>query len=124
MGVGMNDSIAIPHDRHVAGPEHQIATLQSFGLWRIQCSAENILLHVAVARAAGASGVQRYLYEPGTIDPKTALAAPQVRRADEAFGHRDEICFMAVDAADMQPRQIPALARHGKSTVIAHHRDL
>src|ERR1700694_4818131 len=110
MGVGMDDGIAIPHDRHVAFPEHQIATLQSFGLCRIQCSAKTILLHVAVARAAGARGVQRYLYEPGTIDPKTALAAPQIRRADEAFGHRDEIRFMAVDAADMQPWQMRSAA--------------
>ena len=80
-------------------------------------------MHVAVARAAGAGRVQRDLDQAGTIDSKTALAAPQIGRADEALGHRDEIIGKAVDAAEMLPRQIPALARHGESAVFARHRD-
>src|SRR3981081_2157268 len=79
MRIGVNDAVGSAHDGAVAFPENQIAALQSFGFRRIQYPAEPILLHVAVARTAGARGVQRYLDQPGTIDPKTALAAPQIR---------------------------------------------
>ena len=80
------------------------------------------LLHVAVARAAGAGGVQRYLDQAGAIDAKTALAAPQIGRAGKALGDRDEILRHGVDAAEMRPRQIPALARDGEGAVFARHR--
>src|SRR5664280_3400739 len=65
--VGVNDAVGIPHNSYMAFPEHQIAALQFAGFRQPQYSAEAILLHVAVARAAGARGVQRYLDEAGTI---------------------------------------------------------
>ena len=54
--------------------------------------------------------------------PRLALAAPEIGRADEAFGDRDEILFHRVEAADMPSRQIPALARYGERAVFAGDR--
>ena len=83
--------------------------------------AEAVLLHVAVARAAGAGGVERNLHEAGAIDAKAALAAPQIGRADEVFGDRDEITLDSIDAADMPARQVPAFAGDRESAVLARH---
>src|SRR5690349_7847138 len=85
MGVGVHDSVAIPHDRDVAFPENQVAALQLLHLGGTQCPAETVLLHIAVARAAGAGGVERYLDEAGAIDAERALAAPEIWRAGEAL---------------------------------------
>src|ERR1700730_2783684 len=101
MCIGMNDAVAIAHDRAVPPPEDQIAALQSVRFRCVQCAPETVLLHVAVARAAGARGVQCDLDEAGAVDATTALAAPQIGRADEAFGDRDEIILHGLDAADM-----------------------
>ena len=108
MRVGVNDRVGIAHDRDMAVPEDQIAALQFFRFRCIQRTAEAILLHVAVAWAAGAGGIQRDLDQTGAIDAEAALAAPQIGRADEPLGHGDEIVFVVVDAADMRQRQILA----------------
>src|ERR1700683_1643886 len=76
MCVGMDDSLAIAGDRDMAFPENQIAAFEFLRVARVEFAAEPLLLHVAVARAAGAGGGERNLHEPRTIDPKTALAAP------------------------------------------------
>ena len=68
MGIGVHDGVAIPHDRDVTFPEDQIAPLQLLHLGRTQCPAETVLLHVAVARTAGAGGVERDLNEARAID--------------------------------------------------------
>src|SRR6266849_1182592 len=115
MRIGVNDGVGIPCDRDMALPENQVAALQLPGLGRRQHPAETVLLHVAVTRTAGACGVQRYLDQAGTIDAKTALAAPQIGRAGEALGDRDEIARVTVDGADMLVRQVPAFAGHGES---------
>src|SRR6266850_2752255 len=123
MRVGVDDGVGVAHDGDMAFPEHQIAAPQFLRFRRIQCPAKAVLLHVAVARAAYACGVQRDLHQPGAVDAKTALAAPQIWRAGELFGHRDEIVHVAVDAADMLARQIPAAASHGENAIVADHRD-
>jgi len=99
LGVGVNDGIVVACDRHMAFPENQVAALEFFRLSLIQRPAKAILLHVAVARAAGARGIQRDLDEAGTIDPKTAFAAPQIGRAGELLGYRDEVRHMTIDKA-------------------------
>ena len=58
MRVGVDDGLGVARDRDMAFPEDQIAALQFFGFRRDQRPAEAVLLHVAVARAAGAGGVQ------------------------------------------------------------------
>src|ERR1700735_4826445 len=67
VSVGMNDGGRVANDRDMAFPEDQVAALQFFRFRRIQCPAEAILLHVAVARAAGAGGVEGYLNKAGAI---------------------------------------------------------
>src|ERR1700721_2615531 len=81
--------------------------------------ADPVFLHVAVARAAGACGGQRYLNEAGTVDAEAGLAAPQIRRANKTLGDRNKIGLITIDAADMLPRQIPTLACHGEGAVFA-----
>src|SRR5882757_8605213 len=58
MGVGVDDGVAVAGDCDMAFPEDQIAALQPFGFRRTQGAAETRLLHVAVARTAGAGGVE------------------------------------------------------------------
>src|ERR1700682_4455104 len=122
MRVGVHDGVGVTRDGDMALPEQQIAAPQFLRFRRIQCPAEAVLLHVAVARAADTCGVQRNLHQPGTVDAETALAAPQIWRAGELFGHRDEIVRMAVDGLDMLALQIPAVARHGENAVFTRHR--
>src|SRR5690242_5853899 len=122
MGVGVNYAVGVTHDRDMSLPEDQIAALQFLYLGRTQPPPEAILLHVAVARAAGAGGVQRYLDDAGAIDAERALATPEIGRADEAFGDRDEILFHRVEAADMPLWQIPAFACYGERAVFTGNR--
>ena len=84
MRIGVDDRLAIACDRDMAFPENQIAAFEFLRVARIEFAAEPLLLHVAVARAAGAGGGERNLHQPRTIDPEAALAAPQVGRADKA----------------------------------------
>src|SRR5579863_6269290 len=53
-------------DRLLAFPENQIAAFESLRVARVEFAAEPLLLHVAVARAAGAGGGKRNLHEPRT----------------------------------------------------------
>ena len=106
-------------------PTHKVTALLTFAFPGPSIKlppAETILLHVAVARAAGAGSVQCDLDQAGTIDSEAALAAPQIGRADEPLGHLDKIALKAIEIAEMLPRQIPALARDGESAVLARHR--
>lgn len=54
MGVGVNHGGGVVHDGDVSLPEDQVAAQQAAPLMRLQRAAEAGLLHVAVARAAGA----------------------------------------------------------------------
>ena len=61
MRVGVNDGVGVAHDGDVTLPEDQVAALQFFHFrWR-QRPADSVMLHVAVARAAGAGGGQHDL---------------------------------------------------------------
>src|SRR6476660_6955212 len=104
MRIGVRNGVRITDDRDVPLPEDQVAALQLLRLCRVKRPPEAILLHVAVARAAGAGGVQRNLDEAGAIDAERALAAPEIGRADKAFGDRDEILFHRIEAAEMRSR--------------------
>src|SRR5665213_27036 len=121
MRIGVNDRVGIARDRDVAFPENQVAALQLAPLLGIDIPAETVLLHVAVARAAGARGVQCDLHKTRTIDSKTALAAPQIRRPDEAFGDLDKILLEEIEVAEMASRHIPAFAGDGERAVLACH---
>src|SRR5262249_50216417 len=123
VGVGVNDRIGVAHDRDMALPENQVTPLELFRFYPLQGSTEPDLLQIAVARAAGAGGIQRDLHETEAIDPEAGLAAPEVGRTDELFGHAHEIADMAADRADVLPRQIPALAGHCERTLFAQHRN-
>ena len=122
MRIGVHDGVGIAHDRDMAFPEDQVAALQVLHFRCAQRSAEAVLLHVAVARAAGAGGVQRHLDEAGAIDAEAALAAPEIGRAGKSFGDRHEIILHDVEAADMPLRKVPALAGYGERAVFADDR--
>ena len=62
------------------------------------------------------------LHQAGAIDAEAALAAPEIGRADETFGDRDEIVLDGVETANMPARQIPAFAGHRERAVFAHDR--
>ncbi len=64
---------------------------------------ERRFLHVAVARAGHAARRERDLHEAGAIEPERGLAAPQIRHAEKALRHRDEIGFIVADAARDAP---------------------
>src|SRR5271157_4110163 len=50
-GVGMNEGLAIAHDRHMPSPEQEIATLETtIGGIGLDWAAERLLLQVGVAR--------------------------------------------------------------------------
>ena len=61
--IGMNDCGRVARDRDMAFPENQVAPLQAARLRGVDIAAETVLLHVAVARAAGAGGVQCDLHK-------------------------------------------------------------
>ena len=48
--------------------------------------------------------VERDLHEARAIEAEAGLAAPQIRRADEALGDRDEIGFELVERREMLRR--------------------
>src|SRR5579871_3574702 len=81
-GVGMHERVGVAHDRDMAFPEDEIAALQVPCLVRIERAAELGLLHVAVARAGSAGGLQRKLHQARAVDAEAALAAPKIGRAD------------------------------------------
>ena len=53
---------------------------------RSSLAAERLLLHVAVARAGNSAGRQRDLHQPGAVDARVGLAAPQVGSVQEHLG--------------------------------------
>ena len=84
---------------------------------------DRLRLLVAVARDGHAGGVQRYLYETGTIQSHAGLAAPQIRHADQPAGRRH-----IVRGDIRQPGQVlgenpAALFKLGEAVRLADHRD-
>ena len=61
--------------------------------------AERRFLHIAVARAGNACRRQRHLHQPRAIETERRLAAPQIRHAEKALGHGDEIRSRRYQAA-------------------------
>ena len=92
-----------------------------FVRFRGQRPAKAVLLHVAVARAA----IPRHsaeLHEARAIDAEASLAAPEIGRADEAFGNRDEIGSRVVEPARCgfgryQPSRVTAKVSSSRNTV-------
>src|SRR5262249_49183777 len=89
--VGVNERGADAHDGDVALPENEVAALQSTLPGVRDRRAECLLLHVAVARADTARGGERDLDEARAIEPERGLTAPQIRHAEKALRHGDEI---------------------------------
>ena len=85
----------------MAFPEHKIAAARLRDVDRL---AERGFLHVAVARAGDAAGVERNLHEAGAIEPEIGLAAPQIRDPEEAFGDRDEVLLALRERRDVAER--------------------
>ena len=73
MRVGVNDGVGVAHDRHMTFPEDQIAALQFAWLRPVQFPAETVLLHVAVARAAGAAAFSDTCTRPEQSMPRLLL---------------------------------------------------
>src|SRR6185437_4790784 len=89
--IGVDERRAVTGDRDVALPEHQIAAAQ-FGKGR--WLAELAFLHVAVARAWDARCLQCHLHQRRAVEAQRRLAAPEIRRAEELLGDRDEIALL------------------------------
>ena len=98
----------------MAGPEQQIAAPDRVGL------GEGRHLHVTVAGAGDGTGQKRGLRQPRTVDAPAAVAAPQVRRAKQAFRHRTRVAGRAV--RDMLRRHPAALRQFGKPVAKAKNR--
>src|SRR5262249_3291982 len=106
-GIGVNERCLLAHDGDVTLPEYEIASPQFGGRDR-ELSAERVLLHGAVARAGNAARAERDLQEARAVEAERRLAAPQIGRAQEALGDRDEIAFFAVDGNEMACRNVAA----------------
>src|ERR1051325_5816471 len=100
-------------------PENEIAAPQRLG---VDGCAERLLLHVAVARAGNAAGVQRDLHEPRTIETVIRLAAPEIGRAQKALRHRDEIALLRPKRRDMRRGQ-KTNRRYRKALLLARDRE-
>src|SRR3954465_12737288 len=90
-GVGVKEGVAAKRECDVAFPEDEITALQA---GEADGLAERLLLHVAVARAGDATGMQRDLDEAGAVDAGGGLAAPEVWHVEETLGDGDEIAFV------------------------------
>ena len=98
MGVGVHHHDAVGHDPDVAFPEHEIAALKTIEmLGRANQMTELGELHIAIARRRLASGMQRHLNNPRAVNADTGAPAPQIGRADKAFGDLDEIACRTVN---------------------------
>ena len=117
--IGVNEIRAVAHDRDMPLPEDKIAAARLRDVDRL---AERGFLHVAVARAGDAAGVERNLHEAGAIEPEIGLAAPQIRDPEEAFGDRDEVLLALRERRDVAERN-EAERRHGEAVLLARHRD-
>ena len=85
----MNQGVIVARDGDVAFPEEKIATARIDN--SAEQRAERCLLHVAVARAGEAAGVERKLHQSRTVDPKRGPAAPEIWHMQECFGDRDRV---------------------------------
>ena len=82
MAIGVDDAAFAETQGDVAFPEHQIAPVE---VCRRDLSAQGLLL-VGVAWAGQAAGEQRLLDQARAVQAQAVPAAPEVGRADEAFG--------------------------------------
>ena len=117
--IGVQQRRAIAHDRDMALPEDQIAAARCSIVDR---RAERLLLHVAVARAGDAAGLQRDLHQAGAVDAVVGLAAPEIGRAEETFRDRDEVLLDMIERREVARRQI-AGQRDRETILLARHRD-
>src|SRR5262249_24474065 len=71
-------------------------------------------LHVAVARAGDAAGVERELYEPRAVDAEAGFPAPEIGHAEERLGNGDEIRRAAAERGQMPARHEAAVIEPGE----------
>src|SRR5262245_20958056 len=116
--IGVNEGRFVAHDRDMPVPEQKIAATQ-LGMRR-ERAAERLLLHVTVARAGNPASIQRHLHEPGAIEAERGLPAPQIWRANETLGDRDEIVFRLLERSKMPCRHVAARSRDRKRRLDAH----
>ena len=74
-------------------------------------NAQSSFLHVTVPRARNPTNCQRDLHQSGAVETERGLSAPQIRHANEAFGHSDEIGFIISDRGKMRGRNVAAALR-------------
>ncbi|GAB1364977.1 hypothetical protein MASR1M32_42130 [Rhodobacter sp.] len=117
--IGMDDPVGRGHQRDVALPEDQVAALQG-------CVFGDLLsdgaLHVAVAGAGQTGSQKRGLRQARTVDPGGGVAAPDVGRVQEAFGHRHRIGGEGVQRGKVHRRNI-ALRRDDPFAILPGHGD-
>ena len=106
-GIGVEQASRVQHHAHMAFPENQIAAPD---LVAADGMAQRLFHHVGVAGRRHAGGLQRGLDQAGTIQPRRRLAAPDIRHAQKALGHRDKIAAR-VDPAAPDARGMNKAAR-------------
>ena len=89
MRIGVDDQAVAQTDGYVAFPEDQVAT--SEGIRRDGRS--QLLLLIRIPRAGAAASKQGLLDKPGTIQPQTLAAAPQIGSPKETLGHSRPVVF-------------------------------
>ena len=115
--VGVNDGLGVAHDRDMALPEHQIAALQVRRIPPAPTIRPRPSCCMSLSRGQPVpAAFRRYLDEAGAIDAQGCSCRPTDRacRRSARPRRRNPFC-MLIDAAEMLPRQIPALARHGET---------
>ena len=105
MGIGVQKRLGVARDGDMALPENQIAAPQVAERRRF---AEREFLHVAVARAGDAGGLQRNLDQARAIEPERRLAAPQIGRAEKSLRRRRRNPALGLDRRQMRHRHMPA----------------
>src|SRR4029077_7655028 len=122
-GVGVNERYAVAHDGDMAFPEDEVAAPQKPLPGLEDRRAERGFLHVAIARADAARGGERDLDEARAIETERGLAAPQIRHAEKALRHGDEIRLDAIERREMRTRYIGARAGPGQALVDPRDRE-
>ena len=87
----------------MAFPEQQIIALIGVA----DGGAHGLFLLVAVTGAGDAAGQQRRLNKARTIDPPTAVAAPEIGRANEQRRDLRRVGLSALDGCKMAQRNVP-----------------
>src|SRR5579885_2912637 len=105
IGVGVEQCFGIAGDGDVPFPKQQIAATYFACRDRF---AQRQLLHVAIARAGKAGGVQRHLYQAGAVDAERGLAAPEVRRVEKLLGRGDIVAATRLEGREMYLGDVPA----------------